>query len=262
MLIQGNGKRVLLVVATLCCLTQISQAAPTADQLLRGLMDTVQPTKADEAAAPTKKTFLYPTKKRFLKATEAGELAGFEGASYEDQQRVVESVQHILYREYKVPVFKGECYANGPFVGDVKALLSDFAAFHVTTLSNQAPDFIDTVPKQLVKRIQVRVEDLLKPQNPTHCDEKVMGKIAPNPYRQALASLIQDYSTATKNYVENERTRRKTEYQEAQAKQQEDERQRIAAAKAVEQQRIDAEAARIKQQEQKRAKKEKARVGG
>lgn len=74
--------------------------------------------------------------------------------------------------------------------------------------------------------------------------------------------LAGEYAKAMQAYVEGERTRRQTEYRDAQARQQQEQQQRQAEARAAEQQRIDAEAARIKAEQEKCAKKEKSRVAG
>lgn len=270
------------------CLTQ-NVLAQTPDQLLRGFLDTVkqsrnrdksppqsaQPsppgvTAADmigsTAAAPAaEQTVLFPTRKLLLKAARAGDLAGFYRASAEDRKKVVGSVQRILMVEYKVPPISQNCYENGFFASDVAALLGDLTAVHVITLGDQPPEFTSTNVAgrdHLTDSINRSLARLQNPRNRTQCDDEVMGKIVSHPYKVALVSLAGDYAKATQAYVEGERTRRKSEYQEAMAQQQEQERQRQATASAAEQQRIDADAARVRLEEQKRAKKEKARIGG
>jgi hypothetical protein len=270
------------------CLTQNVQAQ-TPDQLLRGFLDTVKQSRNRDKSPPQSaqlspagvtagdmigstaaavpaagQAVLYPTRKLLLKAARAGELAGFNRASAEDSKKVVASVQRILMVEYKVPPISQNCYENGFFASDVAVLLGDITAVHAITLSDQPPEFTNTNVNRdhYTDSINKRLARLQNPRDRTHCDDEVMGKIVSHPYKVALVSFAGDYAKATQAYVEGERARRKSEYQEAVAQQQEQERQRLATASAAEQQRIDAEAARVRLEEQRRAKKEKARIGG
>jgi hypothetical protein len=294
---RSENKGQLTAIALLLlaqCFSQTAQAQ-TPEQLLRGILDTVtqsrnrdkppqqfgQPssqgvTAADmlgsAAAAPAaRQPVLYPTRELLLNAARSGELAGFNRATAEDTKKVVASVRRILRVEYQVPPISQNCYENGPFVSDVTVLLGDLTAVQVISLSEQPPEFINTNTNQAnyTESINRHLAKLQKPRDRTHCDEEVMGNIVPHPYKAALVSLAGDYAKATRAYVEGERARRKADYQEKVAQQQEQGRQqqeigrqRQATAAAAEQQRIDAEAARVRQQEELRAKKEKARVGG
>lgn len=267
--------------------------AQSMDQLLRGVLDTVkqsrqrdQPpqqqaaqharqgvTAADMLGAPAGATavtgaipqdVLYPNRKQFLEAARTGQLAGFYRATAEDSKKVVLSVQRILMTKYKVPPISQNCYDNGFFPSNVSVLLGDLTAVQVLTLSDQPPEFTNTSFNRdyYTNSINARLANLQTPQDRTHCDEEVMGKVVHHPYKLALVSLAGDYAKATAVYVEQERSRRKAAYQEATAQKQDQERQRKAAASAAEQQRINAEATRVRQDEQKRAQKEKARIGG
>lgn len=274
----------------LCMAPAVHAQSP--DQLLRGVLDTVkqarqrdqapqqamQParqgvTAADMLGAPAGATaatgaipqgVLYPNRKQFLEAARTGKLQGFYRATAEDSKKVVVSVQRILMTKYKVPPISQNCYDNGFFASNVSGLLGDLTAVQVLTLSDQPPEFTNTSFNRdsLTNSINARLANLQTPRDRTQCDEEVMGKVVHHPYKLALVSLAGDYAKATAVYVEQERSRRKTEYQEATTQKQDQERQRKATASAAEQQRIDADSARVRQEEQKRAQKEKARIGG
>jgi hypothetical protein len=275
------------LVAVLCMAPAVHAQSP--DQLLRGVLDTakqarqrdqapqqaMQParqgvTAADmlgpqaAAAGALPQDVLYPNRKLFLEAARTGKLQGFNRATAEESKKVVLSVQRILMTKYKVPPISQNCYDNGFFASNVSGLLGDLTAVQVLTLSDQPPEFTNNSFNRdsLTNSINARLANLQTPRDRTQCDEEVMGKVVHHPYKLALVSLAGDYAKATAVYVEQERSRRKTEYQEATAQKQDQERQRKAAASAAEQQRIDAEAARVRQDEQKRAQKEKARIGG
>ena len=266
------------------CLAWPAQAQ-SPEQLFRGLMDNAKQlhgrgqqaaqatpgvSAADMIGSPAasqtpERAVRWGTRQSLLAATRAGKLAEFgRGASEADRKMVVASVQRILMTEYKVPPISRDCFQIGGFPGDVTSLFGDIAAVNVMTLSDQPPDFTNTNVnrKYYVDSIQSRLEQLQSVRDRTHCDDEVLGRTVPHPYKAALVSLSGDYAKATRAYVEGERNRRKAAYQEVVANQQQEQQQRESSARAAEQQRIDADAARIRADEQRRAQKEKARIGG
>lgn len=271
--------------AMLALMTTAQAQAP--ENLLRGLVDSAkQARKAKNtpaelasapaavsvadlvggapAAAPTTAALPWPTWQALLAATESGQFIALNRADSADRKRFIASVQRILNAEYKVPAISAECYEIGGFAADVHGLLSDIAEVNAITLGTEPPDFTSTQSNRarIVSDIDRRLASLQSPRDRTHCDSDSMGRLVPHPYRAALVRLSGDYAKATQAYVEAERTRRKTEYREAVARQQQEQQQRQAEARAAEQKRIDAEAARIKAEQEKRAKKEKSRVAG
>lgn len=261
--------------------------AQSPENLLRGLVDSAKQSRKARSApseaasapagvsaadlvggAPTPAgitaTTPWPTRQALLAATEAGQFIALNRADSADRKQFVASVQRILNAEYKVPAISAECYEIGGFPSDVYFLLSDIAEANAITLGTEPPEFTNTQGNRarIVGEIDRRLASLQTPRDRTHCDGENMGRMVPHPYRAALVRLAGDYAKATQAYVEGERTRRQTEYREAVARQQQEQQQRQAEARAAEQARIDAEAARIKAEQEKRAKKEKSRVAG
>jgi hypothetical protein len=257
--------------------------AQTPEQLLRAMRDAARQqgqatsgksvTAADliggaPAATGQGAAVLWPNRQAFLAATQAGELASFHSASEPERDRVVASIQRILNNEYRVPAISRECFRTGGFYGDIVALLSDIAQANTITLSDQGPDFINASANRdyYTESIERRLARMQSTRDRTHCDGESMGRVVPHPYKAALVSLASDYSKATQAYVEGERNRRQVAYRETAARhqqeQQQEQQQRQSAARAIEQQRIDAEAARVRADEQRRAQQEKNRIGG
>lgn len=277
--------RMLGLLAVLLALSQTAPAqAQAPEQVLRGMFDAARQQRSREKPAPANQgvtaadmlgtppiaaaavdgPVAWPSRQAFLDATRAGEFALFRRASEVDLKKIIASVQRILAVEYKVPAISRDCYEIGGFPGDVSSLLGDIAEVNVMTLSDQPPEFTNSGANRdyFVKSINTRLARLQNPTDPTHCDSQAMGRVVPHPYKAALVSLASEYAKATQVFVEEERTRRKRGYQDGMARQQQEEHQRQAANRAAEQQRIDAESTRIRADEQRRAQKEKARVGG
>lgn len=289
-LIQHRGK-IALALAAMLMGTAPSQAQMP-EQLLRGILGAVsqqnsrQPAPAGHPvpqfvnttqpevvvpsrAAPVPRV-AYPTKSALLAATLRGDFAMLARASGEDRQKLVDSVLRILHREYSVPALPENC--DYWFAADVFNLFSLATEANVGTLSDKAPEFYNYASSSQAKvqqEISDRLQKLQSPRDPTACDSRAMGKIAPHPYKIALPSLLTEYAQATQEYVESERAARKQSYQSNLAKQQEQERERQAVvqarqveAKVAEQKRIEAEATRIRQEQQRRDQQDRTRVGG
>jgi hypothetical protein len=268
-----------------------SALAQTPEQLLRGLFDAAKESRRPNAtggerrertnaadmigspppAAVAPPSVLWPTRNALLEAARNGSLIQLGQASEGDRRKVVASVQRILQAEYNVPAISRECFDNGGFPSDVAALLGDIGEVNAMTLSDQPPEFTNAGGNRSYyeESIASLVARLQNPRDPTHCDQRGMGRVIAHPYKAALVSLAQDYAKATQGFVEAERARRKAAYQEAMARRDQEERQRQAVSRAanqqrmqVEQQRLDAEHARIRAEEQRRAEKEKSRIGG
>lgn len=275
-----NGRNAVaagLLLAASCANTWAQPQLP--DQLLRGVLDAVTQAqgRGRDRASPSvpvtaadmmggivtstaiPQNVLYPSRQQLLEAAQHGELAGLDRAEPEEKKRFVDSVHHIFAVEYQISPISKEC-AQHWFPSDVYGLLSRIAQAKVSTLNDQPPEFTTPANYQrtIIESIDGRLADLQNPRDATVCDSRAMGRAVPHPYKAALVSLAGDFAKATQIYVDAQRSRRKAQYEGVLAQ----DRQRKAQAQAAQQQRIDAEAARIRADEQRRANKEKARVGG
>ena len=269
----------LLATALPCSTVQ----AQTAEQLFRGVLDAAKQARREQPATPIQGVVTavdlrgapqpsaagsqpvpWPSKDALLAAARAGDFVQLNRASEADRYKVVDSVQRILTVEYGVPSISRDCYQIGGFTSDVTALFGDIGEAYVITLSDQPPTFTNANVNRsyYVESIRSRLAQMQNPRDPTHCDSRSAGRVVPHPYKAALISLVGDYTRATQAYIEAERSRRQAEYREAASRQLQEQQLRQAASRAAEQQRIDSEAARIRAEEQRRAQKEKARVGG
>lgn len=257
--------------------TEMPAMPSSPEQLLRGvneiarqrgapqILPTSQPANAANlgmVGAVPETEVAYRTQKELLTATLRGDLATLGSGSGEDRQQFVNSVLCILRREYGVPPLPENCAYW--FASDVYNLFALVTSAEVGILSDKAPEFFneqsDTHAK--VQEINDRLAKLQSPRDPTACDSRVMGKVVPHPYRTTLPKLLGEYAKTTQTYVNTEHAARKHAYQESAAKQQAAERERQTEARAIEQKHIDAEAARIRLEQQQRAQQDKARVGG
>ena len=210
------------------------------------------------------KPVAYATREQMMKATRTGQLAESGNASIADKRELARSVQRILVSDYGVPPISPDC--RPIFEEDVKYLHQRITLVNVQTLNNKPPEFTAVFPstREYVQEIEEKLESLRNPKSGglPHCDRNAMGKPVPHPYKAALITYFKDYAKETMAYVTEERARRVAKYQAAVAAQQEADSKRIASEKAARQKVFDGERDRIQEEEEKRAKKEKNRVGG
>jgi hypothetical protein len=101
------------------------------------------------------------------------------------------------------------------------------------------------------------------------CDGESLGRVVRAPYKEALLALTKEYSVATAEWIRAEAARRVDRYKGQMARQQQQESTNRAAAdraqaasRATEQEAINADNARIKAEQERRALINKNRVGG
>lgn len=211
----------------------------------------------------------YPNLSAFLDATRNGEFTaiGKSNLTSDDQDVIARSVISVLRNDYHVSPLPNDSACFAEFKAKVIALMAYINTANIEPLGTQAPDFINT-------NIHTRSSDLSNELNNLQtaggwCDTKVMGQYRQHPYKQALPQLLTEYGKATQQWVDAERNRRKAAFQNQQAIAQADadERQHEAQSKnaqrkAEEQKRIDADRARILQEQKQRELKDKSRVSG
>ena len=200
---------------------------------------------------------IWRDKVEFLEATRSGALSNAASMSSRDRGPLKKSIIQILYTDYRVPYIPEDRCAG--LEDEVYLPISMIAAAHMETLSDQAPDFYKpprqqdpaTSPLTLqLRSIQTNLWD--------GCDQKVLGKLTPHPYRNALIQLLKEYSEATAQYVAATRDQRVHAYQQQQAER----HQQQQARQASERQRIAQEAERIREEEERRVRIQRNRVGG
>jgi hypothetical protein len=250
------------------------QAAPQPmanESLPSGLLPSAAPSRAAEPV-------LWATKAEFLAAARNGELIAIDGVVHTHEfDPVVVSIATILKTDYGVAFPFKDFRENSrnsdiqacqrSFEGNVGSALSNVTILHAKTLSDTSPDFYKDPSKDAIRNVDYVVRDLNT--SGGYCDLKILGVKKPHPFKAALLKLMDEYGQATKEYVETERGRRKIAYADEQAQKQAQQKaiadaqaKRAADARAVEQQRIDEERARIQNVQKKREKQEQNRVGG
>ncbi len=211
----------------------------------------------------------WPTKEAFLAATARGELFGVVRINNAVDQRfnpALNSVGAVLSNDYRVPPIPvGQQGCELQYRENVLRLMRAVTARFTSTVSDQGPDFTrpsnpgGLTPEIVVPQIQSSV----------NCDFEMVGIRQPHPYKQALIQLMGEYGQATQVAVEAERDRRKQAYAQQQAQLQAQQKAAAdadaraqAAERAAEQQRIDAERARIEADQQRRQQIQRNRVAG
>ena len=223
----------------------------------------------------------WRTKEELLAAARSGEFKGLpeiRANQEEETAPMTDSVIHILRHEYDVPSLStgqsaGSMTCRSAASAEIRRLFTAITALHVDTLSNQPPAFYQNSAErsdlqniEVVARILGNGDGL--------CSSTVMGTVHPHPYGAALRQLADEFGRATREYVDSERARRKTAYDEEQARladerkaKAEAEAKRAAAARAAEQRRIDSERARIQsrqpqQPQQQQQQQQQGRIAG
>ncbi|MDO8177866.1 MAG: hypothetical protein Q7T62_06440 [Undibacterium sp.] len=211
----------------------------------------------------------YPNLSAFLEATRNGEFTaiGKSNINSDDEDVVAQSVISVLRNDYGVSPLPNDSACFAEFKAKVIALMAYINTANIEPLGTQPPDFINT-------NINSRSSELSRELNNLQtaggwCDAKIMGQYRQHSYKRALPQLLTEYGKATQQWVETERNRRKAAYQNQQAiaKSDTEQRQREAQSKvaqrqAEEQKRIDADRARIEQDQKQRELKNKSRIAG
>jgi hypothetical protein len=268
-----------------------AKAQSNTEQLLRGVLGAVNKAKPVEGGkqklpelgdlvdnsapkAPAAKP-LYANKEEALNATKAGKFLMSTQISEPERDAVVSTLIRIFRTDYDVPSIPQACRVN--LRSDSITILGSIVRLNLATLTDQGPDFYreDNGSNGFLQR---DLKDALYQQTSemffqTPCDSMVMGQKQLHPYRLALVKFSQEYAKAVQFYVRSERAQRVEAYQVAQAaaqqeKQQREEEQRKVAQQREEeqrklsQQRLEAENRRVQEEQQRRARIERARVGG
>lgn len=278
-LLHSRCSRALAVLGAALCLSAHAQSP---SQVLQGLVNAARQAQGGGPTGPTgsmspgsqpmppNREVFWTTKRDFLDAARAGNLMSLPRAEADDRAKVVASVERILVGEYGVPPLTRDCYTAGPFARDVLGLMDGVAALHAMALGTQPPDFVSgadlTVPKREMAERIARLNDTT---NRTLCDGESLGRPVPAPYKAPLFSLVKEYEDATYQWYRSEQARRVDRYKGQLARQQQQESTDRAAAdraqatsRAAEQESINAENARIKAEQERRAAINKNRVGG
>lgn len=221
------------------------------------------PAKPPAAPAAAERS-LWGSKAEFLAAARKGdlsEMAQVTNFGDADFAPVLRSITHILRTDYKVPPLPRDAGCDLEYREGTKRFMRNVTLLHTTTLSEKAPTFFRESSAEPAVQESIRTME----RGSGNCDMQVLGKRVRHPYAQALTSLMQEYGQATKEYVEAERTRRKTAYAKEQAQVAAEQRAKAdAKAKrdAEEQERIDAERARVEAEQKRLRDQNKQRVGG
>jgi hypothetical protein len=255
-------------------------AQSNAEQLLRGVLGAVNTGKPAEGGkqklpelgdlvdntapkAPQVKP-LYANKEEALNATKAGKFLMSAQITEPERDAVVSTLIRIFRTDYDVPSIPQACRVN--LRSDSITILGNIVRLNLATLSDQGPDFYreDNGSNGFAQR---DLKDMLFQQTSdmffqTPCDSMVMGQKQLHPYRAALVKFSQDYAKAVQFYVKSERAQRVEAYQAAQAAAQQEKQLREEEQRKLSQQRLEAENKRIQDEQQRRARIERARVGG
>lgn len=208
----------------------------------------------------------WPTKAALLEAARQGEFNCIPnlrlnlGSYDEEMAPFTLSVKAILHSEYAVPAlpdWKGGCGLE--FVQGVTRVFQNIVQLHVATVTDTPPEFSREVSERGINDVRNDLAQLQRPGG--YCDGTSMGRPKVHPYKAAAAQLAQDFSEALSVWADAERKRRQVAYAEDQKQRKADSDARAAKQRAAEQQRIDAERARI-QSDEKRRQQKKPQVAG
>lgn len=209
----------------------------------------------------------WPTQAAFLEATRQGEFTGIPnlrlnlGSYDEEMAPFTLSVKAILHTEYGVPAlpdWQGGCGAE--FVQGVTRVFQNIAQLQVATVSDKPPEFSREISERGVEDVRRDLAQLQRPGG--WCDGTSMGKPKVHPYKAAAAKLAQAFGDAMAAWADAERKRRQVAYAEEQKQAQAEADARAAKQRAAEQQRIDADRARIEADEKRRQQAKKSKVAG
>jgi hypothetical protein len=249
----------LLMTATLPAHAQSDRRTGS---LLGGFAAPSQP------AAPPAQPVAWANKAAFLEAARRGELAGIHQLAVAHRQAefepVLNAITHLLQTDYGVGPFliDRNCYME--YSSAARDLMRMVNELLVGSLGQQGPDF-------RIPRSNAALRDRAQTVNRAGgwCTTDQMGRESTPPYKKALIQLMEEYAGATQEWVEAERGRRVTAFQQEQSRQasersaagQEVER-RKAESREAQQREIDAQRQRIEAEQQRRQQIEKKRIAG
>lgn len=223
-------------------------------------------TRRDEFVQPT--PGVYPSRQALLDAARRGDLAEIFVASEPDKKQFRHAVYAILVNEFRVPPFGYPCM--NAFDRDVDALFFPIARSWHGQLTDRPPEFF-YFDQSSIDRVGAAVQSTVSAwaQRPTICDSRAAGRTVLHPYKDAMLKLLVPFSDALQVFYTDEGNRRKQAYaaqvgraQEAAAAQREQAAREQAAQRAATQQQMEAGNARIRAEEQRRAERERNRIGG
>lgn len=218
----------------------------------------------------------WPTKAALLDAARRGEFKGLPEIRVDAEKEtapLTNSVIRILRFEYMVPPLTGNgtmgsLNCRSAAQNEIRRLFTAITDLQIQGLSDKPPTFFrETNTSTSQQNIAIEMRQLGKGSG--LCTTKVLGDEKPHPYGAALSKLADEFSAATKAYVDEERGRRVAAYDQEQARMQAERQgkanaqaQREADIRAAEQKRISSERARIEAEQIKRQQQEKNRVAG
>ena len=216
------------------------------------------------------------TKAALLEATRRGEFKGLTEIRVDVEKETAQltnSVIRILRFEYMVPPLTGNgtmgsLNCRSAAQNEIRRLFTAITDLQMQGLSEKPPTFYrETNTSSTQQNIAIEMRQL--GQGSGLCTSKALGVEKPHPYGEALSKLAHEFNTATKAYVDDERSRRVAAYDQEQARVQADRQgkanaqaQRETDIRAAEQKRISSERARIEAEQIKRQQQEKNRVAG
>ena len=231
-------------------------SAPTGLPELSELVDNKAPKK--EAVKP-----LYANKETALAAAEAGEFVFGNRLEEKERSAIRSTLLTIFKADYGIARVPQGCYDI--LTNDSIKILSSIAKLNMATLTKDGLDFYQPTENMGFAKNELR--DTLAEQTNEMiqneaCDKTVMGRVQLSPYRAALVKFSQEYAKSIQVYVKTERSRRKQAYEVAQADARQAQQQRADDERKVTQQRFDAENKRVQDEQNRRARIERAKVGG
>jgi hypothetical protein len=251
------------------------QANPTSQQLAGQQSLPAGMTPGAKPPEPMRNT-PWHTKAELLEAARNGEFRGLPEIRVNADQAaapLTDSVIHILRAEYAVPTLDtgktaGSMTCRSEASEEIRRLLTAITALQIATLSENPPAFYADAPTQgMEQNIRISLNGLGKGDG--LCSMKVMGVEHPHPYGAAMRQLADEFGSATKEYVENQRTTLKAAYEDEQARVAAEQKakadaaaKQVAAEKAAAQARNDAERARIQADQKRQQQQQQSRVAG
>ena len=242
-----------LLVATLFGSTH----AQSLGQILGGLKNSTKQSQQDAAqplpsglvaaAAPQQATpqLMWTTKAAFLQAASQGDLRGLDARDSlsKEMEPVTNSVLLILKQEYGIPPLPTTNHCQYDTNLLINRALGYATKLHVGTLTDRGPTFY-SASADSETLIPAQIKSTLADLGMGGCATKFLGITKPHPIASAFTSLLNDYGATTKQWVDDERTRRMQDFATQQA-------QQAAAKEAVvaDKAQRDAEAVRLRQQQ-------------
>lgn len=155
----------------------------------------------------------YSNSSAFLDAARKGAFISLGESGTNDVllDDITHSVINILRNEYGVAPLPNDsvCYAS--FKASVLALMSRVTSANTKTLSQQAPDFVRPDTDDRSSDLSNEIAEFQRAGG--WCDTKISGVYRAHSYKQAFPKFLSEYQKATLQWVETERSNRKSNYQ-------------------------------------------------